>query len=757
MAAAFAPTSAHAIDPPTDTTKFALPHPATIRALVEPMLITSLEELSAWVRDGATVGSCQILSPGNFRCECIVLMKEDGSVLSIGKLEVSSSENSGPRIALEKARHVKPDSDEILSVWKLELPEAGREPLQISGLGYQPPRDRTKQVAVTGWIDFLEGGEVRLEGIAWHPRTELPKADERSCTYVSFHRQRVPPLASASHGNFQHEQWSITNFARPDILDQEKVRRRSLRADKPIDQSGWLPPRMRTSTKNIELSAPAYYFEPLTMGLAPAASLGNWYGAQLHMMRPSPGKNIWERDWLEVTLGYDPGEDDSPLVWSAIGRANVGDAKTHLSTSLENGEDLVWSAARLDRNAWSRSWRQDRVGVALHQDGLFFQLHGIQDQAIVDGEANTLQGGADLATRVPMSRRLHVDVLMRARSARPDLETSGVDTPSMDFKHDFQGAVSLGGKHGDRRKVWAEWMAGSLIESDVSRDGDARHSTSTGNALVAASSGVALEGRFANGWLHQINPEADLYATPFGFEKQPDAMDEQDASPLGWLVGAAHLKQHLKNNHRLFDLSVPLSLWGSYGRYEDLLWTASAEVSKSPKDWDEYSLPVPSLRARASVVGRLNASAEAETPGFDASLLWSDSVSAFGYWTSTLDPAARSLVSLGSFAQGLTPSTHVLVRDAFETSSNNTSDSPTWTHGAFATFGSPALGFEVGTSLYVSPTSAYGGSASLQLIPQSPWPGHAGWSIKGMAGYNKPSDTSRELMFLLGLSIPTEW
>ena len=113
-------------------------------------------------------------------------------------------------------------------------------------------------------------------------------------------------------------------------------------------------------------------------------------------------------------------------------------------------------------------------------------------------------------------------------------------------------------------------------------------------------------------------------------------------------------------------------------------------------------------------------------------------------------------MSLGSFHQGLTPSTHVLVRDALD-STEATSDSHTWTHGVHAAFGSANDGLELGTNLYLSPTATYGGSAYVAITPHFQWPGRAGWSVKGMAGYNKPSDASRELMFLLGLSIPTEW
>ena len=719
------------------------------------MHITSLTDLSEWTRDGATIGSCEVTSLDRFSCECIRMIRKDGSFISIGKLTVSPRKKMERQLTLEKVLYIEPATGEALTALRVELPNLEEKTLSIDNLGYQPPEARHNKLAITGWMDISEQGSVELKGPGWQHRKEFLDIEELACTYVSFGYSRMPPLASAEHASFAKGQWSVTNFSRPDFFDQPRVKRRTLHPDKPIEQSGWLPPRMRTSTNNIELSAPAYYFEPLTMGLAPAASLGNWYGAQLHMMRPSIGQDIWKRDWLEVTLGYDPGEDDTPLVWSAIGRANVGDEKMHLSTSLENGEDLVWAAARLDRNAWSRSWRQDRVGVALHQDGLFFQVFGIQDQATVSGEANTLQGGADLATRIPMSRRLHVDVLMRERSYRPALEATDT-TQATDFKHEFQGVVSLGGRHGSKRKAWAEWMAGSLIESDVSREGTSRLATSTGNALVAASSGLAFEGRFDNGWRHQIAPEVDLYATPFGFEKQPDVMDEQDAAPLGWLAGAMHLKQHLKDNQRLFDLSLPLSLWGSYGRYNALFWTASAEVSKHPENWDKFYPNTPSLRARASVVGSLNDASASRAPGLDASLLFTGWAGSFSYWTSTLEPTTRALMSLGSFHQGLTPSTHVLVRDALD-STEATSDSHTWTHGVHAALGSANDGFELGTELYLSPTTTYGGSAYVAITPHFQWPGRAGWSVKGMAGYNKPSDASRELMFLLGLSIPTEW
>lgn len=832
--------------PARHNTEVSLPHPATIRDLIQPMLIDSVEELAAWIQDGATVGQCSI-ADNILHCECIAYESEELGTISIGRLSLWPADGSSKAsIILEHGYSSNPSLGEFNVHWMtdinqeldertnhqlalLHLPELSEEKQRLRARGeslntyeqalliVDPTLDNDPNTWVMGSFNYvaankspipqllsaMDHGEhtnigknlyrvlqssftpppkeqqfresrpitlskdasyMRAERISWqttvhHTFTKL----RTKCAYGIRLEARSDngPGNTLTNPKFTEGHWSVSTMKNEAILGVGK--KKSMRAERPIDQSGWLPPRLRTSTDNIELGGPAYYFEPLTMGIAPALSLGNWYGGQLHLMRPSQGQDIWKREWMEVTLGYDPGEDDTPLVWSAIGRANLGDSKTHVSTSLEAGEDLVWSAARLDREAWSRSWRQDRVGLALHQDGLFLQLYGIQDQAIVEGQENTLEGGLDLATRVPMSERLHIDVLMRERSGRPDTEPAGMDSMQSDvFRHRFQGAVSLGGNHGDRRKAWADWMAGTLIESEVSRESNARLSTSTGNALLAASAGLEFEGRFEGRFgdpiTHRISPQIDLFATPFGFEKQPDASDEDADDTLAWLIGAVHLKQSLKK-YIDFDfpllLEVPVSLWGATGQFSNGLWSVAGQITTS----SYYGGPKPAFgSARIGLMGPLTSSSNKRTD-VDASAL-THLAGGFSatYWSSTLDPLARNLLGLSSFQQPTTPATHILVRDTFEAASSAASPSRIWSHGGGIYFGSPSVGFELGSTLYYTPTTnAYGGSASVQLAPRSSWPGRAGWSISGMAGYNKPSEDPRELMFLLGLSVPMAW
>ena len=777
--------------PARHNTEVSLPHPATIRDLIQPMLIDSVEELAAWIQDGATVGQCSI-ADNILHCECIAYESEELGTIAIQKLVVwplDSDENRS--VVLEGAGRSTKSEGEITVDWIADI-QGDVDPIRM--LSTSDPTlviylDRLSSSAPAVFpsqepdIHLLRMGDLRYlpdkaNGMFWdfeETRYSTPEYGKPNSTIwleqdstqmhashasltaspTRFKTNNCRPTIELTDRNptnihevdkptFKGKTWEVQSNDQYPIIKRD----RTITSDHPPDQSGWLPPRLRTSTDNIELSAPAYYFEPLTMGIAPALSLGNWYGGQLHLMQPSRGQDIWKREWMEVTLGYDPGEDDTPLVWSTIGRANLGDSKTHISTSLEAGEDLVWSAARLDREAWSRSWRQDRVGLALHQDGLFLQLYGIQDQAIVEGQNNTLEGGLDLATRVPMSERLHIDVLMRERSGRPDVELEPDDTDPAQtdvFRHRFQGAVSLGGNHGDRRKAWADWMAGTLIESEVSRESNARLSTSTGNALLAASAGLEFEGRFGRD-THRISPQIDLYATPFGFEKQPDALDEDANDTLAWLIGAVHLKQSLN------DLNLALSVWSSYGRHEKNYWTT---VLSRQRRWGNGS----GCGVTSGAVGPIGERSVSDRVEVDGSIRCNGSLGGnLQLWTSTLDPVARNLLGLSSFQQPITPATHILVRDTFEAASSAASSSRIWSHGTGFYLGSPNEGFELGSTLYYTPTTnAYGGSASVQLAPRSSWPGRAGWSVRGMAGYNKPSGDPRELMFLLGLSVPMAW